>query len=101
METGASGTGRRGCGSGAFDGVDEADEDDVDLAVEVGDDVGEFAFAAVGSEVDRAFEGLVQQWGVSDGGAEDRGGGAGVGGELDPGAGVVDVGVVDELRGRR
>ena len=44
-----------------FDRVDVADQGDVDLAVQVGDDVGEFPFAAVGAEVDRAFEGLVEQ----------------------------------------
>ena len=33
--------------------VDEADQVDADLAVEGGDQVGEFAFAAVGAEVDR------------------------------------------------
>ena len=43
-----------------FFDVDEADEDDVDLAVQVGDQVGSSTFAAVGAEVDRPFERLVR-----------------------------------------
>ena len=59
-------------GSLLVDGVDEADEDRVDLAVEVGDDVGEFAFATVGAEVDLAFQGPVEQRAPGFGPPEDR-----------------------------
>ncbi len=41
LETGASGTVSKLCEAAAGDGVDPADEGDVDLAVEGGDDVGE------------------------------------------------------------
>ena len=54
----------------AVDGVDLADQDDVEEA-EVGDDVGQEAFAAVGAEVNRTFQGLVEQRRACPGDAED------------------------------
>ena len=59
--TGASGTLRKRVANPAVDRVDEADEGHVDLPPEVGDEVGEFPFAAVRAEVDLALERLVQQ----------------------------------------
>ena len=83
-----------------MDGVDLAVEGDVDLAVEGGDDVGELV-AAAGAQVDGAFEGLFEQRGFGLGEADHRAGWAlspGLAcGELDPGAGALDVGVVEEL----
>jgi hypothetical protein len=69
-------------------GVDEADLDEVDLAVEVKHYVGEFPCPAVGAEVDLAFQGLVEKGGEDPCLAEDRGLGAFVFCELGSGAGV-------------
>ena len=52
--------------------VDEADQDHVDRPMEVGDDVGEFPFAAIRSEVDRTLERLIQERGYRGGLAQDR-----------------------------
>ena len=60
LESGASGTVSKVVRMPGLDGVDEADRGDVDLAVEVGDDVGQ-RVAAVGAQVDRAFQRLVEQ----------------------------------------
>ena len=68
----------------------------MDLAVEIGDEVGELV-AEAGGEVDRAFEGPVEQRGDRLGVAENRAGGAAACVELDPGAGALDVGVVEDL----
>ena len=84
-----------------MDRFDEADQVDVDLALELGDDVGELSFATVGAQVDRAFEGLFEQRGFRFGEAEEGSRGTLVGRELDPGAGALDVGVVEELGVRK
>ena len=77
-------------------GVDAAVQDDVDLAVQVGDQVGQLVGG--GAQVDRAFERLVEQRRDGRGVAVDRARRAGVGGELHPGADRADVGLVEELR---
>ena len=58
--------------------------------------------AGAGAQVDGAFEGLFEQRGFGLGEADDRArrapfAGDRAFGELDPGAGVLDVGVVEEL----
>ena len=84
----------------AADRFDLAVEVDVDLAVEGGDEVGEAALVfRRGAQVDRAFERLFKQRGFRPCGADDRAGRAFVGGELNLRAWVLDVGVVDDLRG--
>ena len=62
LETGASGTVAKvvRMRTPSLD-LDEADRVQVELAVEVGDEVWQFAFAAVGAEVDRAFQRLVEK----------------------------------------
>ena len=88
-----------------MDGVDVADEGDVDLAVQGGDDVGELV-ATAGAQVDGAFEGLFEQRGLGFGEADIGARGALFAGslaceELDLGAGGLDVGVVEDLGGRQ
>ena len=97
--TGASGTASKLVRVPPWTESTRAGEDDVDLAVEVGDQVGERV--AGGAQVDRAFQGLVEQRGDRLGEAVDRGFGAGVGCELNPGADRLDVGGVEELRMRQ
>ena len=94
---GGIGDGVEGGAELAVDRFDKADEVDVDLALELGDDIGEFSFAAVGAQIDRAFEGLFKQRGFGLGEAEQGSRRALIGGELDSGAGALDVGVVEEL----
>ena len=97
---GGVGDGFEGGADCAVDGVDEADQVDVDLALEVRRRCRGALFAAVGAQVDRAFEGLFEQRGFGLGEAEQRSRRALAGlacGELDPGAGALDVGVVEEL----
>ena len=65
LETGASGTASKVFAEAALDGVDPAGHFGVDLAVQGEDEVGEVV--AGGSQVDRAFQGLVEQRGVSRG----------------------------------
>ena len=79
----------------ALVGVDPADQGDLDLAVQVGDQVGQLVGGA--AQVDRAFDRAVEQRRRRFGEAVDARRRAGVGGELDPGADGADVGVVEEL----
>ena len=72
---GGVGDGIEGGAELAVDRFDVADEVDVDLAFEVGDDVGELSFATVGAQIDGAFERLFKQRGFSLGVAEERSGG--------------------------
>ena len=79
------------------DGVDLADEVDVaDLAVEVGDEVGEPVRAD--AEVDGAFERFFEQRGVGLGVAEDGAGRASAGANCSA-CRCLDVGVVEDLAG--
>ena len=84
-----------------MDRFDEADKVDVDLALELGDDIGELSFTAVGAQIDGTFEGLFKERGYCLCETEERSRGALVGGELNPGAGALDVGVVEELGVRK
>ena len=95
---GGVGDGVEGGAQLAVDRFDETDQVDVDLALELGDDIGELSFASVGAQIDRAFEGLFKQRGFGLGETEERDPARTlVGVELDPGAGALDVGVVEEL----
>ena len=80
-----------------MDRFDEADQVDVDLTFERDDDIGQLSFAAVGAQVNGAFERLFEQRGFGLGEAEKRSRGTLVAGELHSGAGASNVGVVEEL----
>ena len=83
----------------AFEAVDPADEVDVDLALEVGDEVRQRVVR--GAQVDRAFERFAEQRREGPGAAVDRFLRAVVGGELDPGADLRQAGLVEEERVRQ
>ncbi len=74
-----------------------ADQGNVDLAVEGGDDVGEFSSATAGAQVDGAFQRLFEEGSFGLGEADHRAGWALLRGILDARAGGLEVGVVEEL----
>ena len=78
-----------------MEGVDPAHHVDVDDAVQGRDQVGQLMVG--GAQVDRAFERFVEQGRGRPGVAVFGSFGAGLGGELDPGADDPDVGVVEQL----
>ena len=67
--------------------------------LQVGDDVGELVGG--GAQVDRAFQGLCRAGGFLPSRSRSPRRRAVVGGELDSGAGILDVGVIDQLGGGR
>ena len=83
----------------AFEAVDAADQVDVDLALEVGDEVRQRVVRR--AQVDRAFERLAEQRRERPRLAVDRFLRAVVGGELDPGADRREARLVEEQRVRQ
>jgi hypothetical protein len=80
----------------AVDGVDASDQVGGDLAAEEGDEVGQRVIGGAQDEV--TFNRVVEQGRDRLGVTVDRGGGTGVGAELDPRTDGADMSVLEELR---
>ena len=88
-----------GADAAVFHRLDHAVQLDLDLALEVGEQVGQGVVR--GDQVDGAGERIFEQRRFGRGVAVDRPRRAFVGGQLDAGADRLDVGLVDQLRARQ
>jgi len=74
-----------------------ADQGDVDLPVQGGDDVGELSSDSAGAQIDGAFERLFEEGSFGLRESDYRAGWALLGGILNARTGLLEVGVVEEL----
>ena len=82
-------------------GIDVADEVDLDLAIQFGDQVRQGSLTSAGTEVNGALQRFVEQRGGHSGASVDGAARTFPRGELGPGADTGQVGILEELRVRQ